>query len=233
MDLRSWPSSVKTSNFLCPSLYTLLQSAVVWKSFALEPSDSVKGWLVNHSPAPESTTRGFGNGGPSVLFNLAQVRIALLEEIDVCICQAGKTYTWLLGGEISRSLPLSAITLTTTAFATDIVFQGRTVLIPNNPMLCQCLGPLPLDPQRICMFVLVDVLSSHAAELCNMFDGNTPITVSHSILLSRQFPSREHRTASSHVPNCSFLLALVAPNLLPEVFQCFLYPLGQRRMCCF
>ena len=53
--------------------------------FALEPSDSVKGWFVNQftgmtvSPAPESTTRVFGNG---------------LLEIDVCICQAVKTYTW-------------------------------------------------------------------------------------------------------------------------------------------
>ena len=47
----------------------------------------------------------------------------LLEEIDVCVCQAGKTYTWLLGGEISRSLPLSATGLTTIAFVTDIGFQ--------------------------------------------------------------------------------------------------------------
>ena len=48
-------------------IYTLLPSAVVQKSFALEPSDSVKGWFVKQStgmtvsPAPESTTRGFGN----------------------------------------------------------------------------------------------------------------------------------------------------------------------------
>ena len=56
---------------------------------------------------------------PSVLLKLAQVRIALLEEIDACICQAGRTYTWLLDGEISRSLPLRAISLTTTAFVTN------------------------------------------------------------------------------------------------------------------
>ena len=68
MDLRCWLSSVQTSNFACPSLYTLLPSAVVQKSLALEPSDSVKRWYVSQSmgmtvsPAPESTTRGFGNG---------------------------------------------------------------------------------------------------------------------------------------------------------------------------
>ena len=100
------------------------------------------------SQAQESTTRGFGNGAQvfcwsshrsvlpftkklmsasvrlalSVLLKLAQVRIALLET-DVCICHSGKTYTWLLGGEISRSLPLSDISLTTSPFVTDIVFQ--------------------------------------------------------------------------------------------------------------
>ena len=70
---RSWIFAVgrqvcKRPICLRPSLYTLLPSAVVWKSFALDPSDSVKGWLVNQSTgmtvsaAPESTTRGFGNG---------------------------------------------------------------------------------------------------------------------------------------------------------------------------
>ena len=64
-------------------------------------------------------------GRPSVLLKLAQVSIALLEEIDVCICQAGKTYTWLHDGEISRSFPLRAVGLTATAFVNDIVFQSE------------------------------------------------------------------------------------------------------------
>ena len=80
MDLGCWPSSMLTYNFHWPSLKTLLPSAVVWKSLAFEPSDSVQWWLVNQSlgvivaPAPESTTKSFGHRHPSALLELAQVQ---------------------------------------------------------------------------------------------------------------------------------------------------------------
>ena len=186
MDLRCWPSSVQPSNFLCPSLKHFatigccVKTSCSWtiglcQRMVCQPIHWHDGfsssWIDN---------QGLWQRCPSGLLKLAQVRIALLEEIDVCICQAGKTSTWLLGGEISRSLPLSATTLTTT---NGHRVAGRTVLIPNNPVLCHFL----LWSNKEFDVCLGWCLSSHAVEFGNMFDRNTPVTVSHGFLLSRRF----------------------------------------------
>ena len=79
-------------------------------------------------------------------------------------------------------------------------------------------------------------LSSHAVEFGDVFHGNTPVTVSHDFLMSRHLPSQEHRTpsASSRAPNCSFLLAFVAPNLcLKNSNPCHLtIPFQLSNLCC-
>ena len=56
-----------------------------------------------------------------------------------------EAYTRLLGGEISRSLPLSAISLTITCNCHRL--PSRSVLIPNNLVSRHCLASLPLDQQ--------------------------------------------------------------------------------------
>ena len=63
------------------------------------------------------------------------------------------------------------------------------------------------------MIVLVDVDPLMRLSLATLFEGNAPVTVSHGFPPESTFPSQEHHTAWSHVPNCSFLLAFVAPNL--------------------
>ena len=107
------------------------------------------------SPAPESKTRGFWQRRPSVLLKLAQVRITLLEEIEACICPAARTYTWLLDWAISRSFPLHAISLTTTAFVTEIVFQGNC-FDPKQSVVSLSRSSSSGSTKNL-MFVLVDV----------------------------------------------------------------------------
>ena len=69
------------------------------------------------------------------------------------------------------------------------------------------------------MFVLVDVdaLMRLSLETCLTGTHQSPsLTVSPE----STFPSREHHTASCHVPNCSVLLAVVCCSQpLPDVFQ--------------
>ena len=205
MDLRCWPSSVLTSNFLCPPSYTLLPSAVVKKSFALDPLDSVKGWLVNQStgttvsPAHESTTRGFGNGAQVFCWSSHRSVLPFSKKL------------------MPASVRLEERTLGFLMVRFRIRFHrhripGRTVLIPSIPVLCHCLGPLPLDQQRIwCLSWLMSILScgrvwqrvwrEHTNHCLSRFSPEST------------FPTREHHIVSSHVPHCSFLMVFVAPNL--------------------
>ena len=191
-NLRCWPSSVQISNFLCPSLYTLLPSAVLYKSCAPDPSDSFKGWLVNQStgmtvsPAPESTTRGFGICAQVFCWSSHRSVLPFSKKLMPASVRLEKRFSWLLDGEISRSLPLRAISLTTTGFVTDIVFQGD-LFWSQAIRCCVIVSVLFLWINKEFDVCFGWCRSSHAAEFGNVFDGNAPLTVSHGFLLSRRF----------------------------------------------